>query len=198
MNIILFGPPASGKGTQAKQLIQRGFVQFSTGEMLRKAVAEQTELGKVVEPILKLGQLVSDQIVIALIEEKLKEGHPRIIFDGFPRTVPQARELDRTLAQVEKRIDHVVNLVVDDDDVLVARMKERFIHEGRADDHPEAFTSRLAQYRRETLPVLQYYREQSIVAALTGSGGPDVLDLDGQATIEEVGYDIRNLINVVA
>lgn len=128
MNLILFGPPAAGKGTQAKRLVDgHGFVQLSTGDMLRAAIAAKSELGQKVEGILAAGELVSDDIVCALIDEKLEQnaGAPGFIFDGFPRTVAQAAALDETLRARGQRVDLVLRLVVDEDNLL-SRVSKRF------------------------------------------------------------------------
>ena len=113
MNLILFGPPAAGKGTQAKRLVEaRGMVQLSTGDMLREAIASGSDLGRECQAIMSRGDLVSDVIVIALIEARLKEAEDAggAIFDGFPRTVAQAESLDRSRARMGKQIDHVIRL----------------------------------------------------------------------------------------
>lgn len=172
MNIILFGPPAAGKGTQAKLLVERrGMVQLSTGDMLRAAIADGTELGKTVENIMKTGGLVSDGIVIALIEENLPraEAAGGAIFDGFPRTVAQAEALDAMLGARGAMIDHVVRLKVDDD-ALVARIEKRFAEQGRPDDNPESYKVRLGAYNTQTAPLLPYYAGQGKLHEVDGMG----------------------------
>jgi adenylate kinase len=141
MNLILFGPPAAGKGTQARRLVQeRGYIQLSTGDMLRAARASGSELGKRVAAIMDSGALVSDDIVNALIDEQLAAHSraPGFIFDGYPRTLAQARALDELLARRAGAIDLVIRLEVDDA-ALIARIAKRFHDEGRADDNPDAF-----------------------------------------------------------
>jgi adenylate kinase len=133
MNLILFGPPAAGKGTQAKRLVEeRGMVQLSTGDMLRAAIASGSELGQRVNGVLARGDLVSDDIVIALIEERLAEAESAggAIFDGFPRTVAQAEALDAMLARRGAKIDAVVRLKVDEAQ-LIDRIAKRFAEQGR-------------------------------------------------------------------
>src|SRR5690606_27013452 len=145
MNLILFGPPAAGKGTQAKRLVsERGMVQLSTGDMLRAAIASGSELGLKCEAIMDRGHLVSDEIVIALIEERLPETEAAggAIFDGFPRTVAQAEALDRMLAARGSQIDRVVRLKVDEP-ALMDRIGRRYAEQGRADDNPDTFRVRL-------------------------------------------------------
>lgn len=181
MNLILFGPPAAGKGTQAKRLVaERGMVQLSTGDMLRAARSSGSELGKRVSAIMDAGSLVSDEIVIALIEERLPEAEAAggAIFDGFPRTVAQAEALDAMLARRGQKIDRVVRLAVDDE-ALVRRIAKRFDDEGRADDNPEAFKVRLSAYNTQTAPLLPFYRGQG-----------KLVEVDGMATIEAVAKSI--------
>jgi adenylate kinase len=181
MNLILFGPPAAGKGTQAKRLVaERGMVQLSTGDMLRAARTSGTELGKRVAGVMDRGELVSDDIVIALIEERLPETEAAggAIFDGFPRTLAQAEALDRLLKSRGRRIDRVVRLKVDDD-ALLARIGKRFAVEGRPDDNPETFKTRLAAYNAQTKPLLPYYEAQERLS-----------EVDGMRSVEQVAADI--------
>jgi adenylate kinase len=181
VNIILFGPPAAGKGTQAKRLVaERGMVQLSTGDMLRAARTSGSELGKRVSGIMDRGELVSDEIVIALIEEALPaaEAAGGAIFDGFPRTVAQAEALDALLARRGRKIDTVLRLKVDDA-ALLARVERRFEIEGRADDNPESFKVRLGAYNSQTAPLLPHYLAQG-----------KLIELDGMASIEAVAGQI--------
>ena len=175
MNIILFGPPAAGKGTQAKRLVeQRGMVQLSTGDMLRAAIASGSELGQTVKDVLARGDLVTDEIVIALIKERLPEAEAAggAIFDGFPRTVAQAEALDAMLAERGSGIDTVIRLKVDDA-ALINRIAKRFAGQGRADDNPETFKERLAVYNRQTAPLLPYYEGKDKLVEIDGMGGID-------------------------
>jgi len=172
MNLILFGPPAAGKGTQAKRLVeQRGMVQLSTGDMLREAIASGSKLGLECQAIMSRGELVSDAIVIALIEARLKEAEDAggAIFDGFPRTVPQAEALDEMLANLGKKIDRVVRLKVDDD-ALMDRIAKRYADQGRPDDNPESFKVRLDAYNRNTAPLLPYYADKGLLTEVDGMG----------------------------
>jgi adenylate kinase len=181
MNLILFGPPAAGKGTQAKRLVsQRSMVQFSTGDMLRAAIASGSELGRRVDGIMKRGDLVSDEIVIALIEEALPdaEAHGGAIFDGFPRTVAQADALDDLMAKFGKKIDRVLRLRVDDE-ALIARVAKRFADEGRPDDNPESFKVRLAAYNAQTALLLPHYTAQG-----------KLVEVDGMGSVEQVAREI--------
>lgn len=183
MNLVLFGPPAAGKGTQAKRLVaERGMMQLSTGDMLRDARASGTELGQKVAGIMDRGELVSDAIVIALIEERLDAAFAAggAIFDGFPRTIDQAKALDELLATRNARVDVVLRLRVDDD-ALIARMANRAKETGgdRADDTVEVFKKRLDVYNDQTAPLLPYYEAQG-----------KLVELDGMGSIEDVAAAI--------
>lgn len=170
MNLILFGPPAAGKGTQAKRLVsEKGMVQLSTGDMLRAAISSGSELGKQVEGIMQRGELVSDEIVIALIEERLDETEKAggAIFDGFPRTLAQAEALDAMLAGRGARIDLVIRLKVDDQ-ALMERIAMRYAETGRPDDNPESFKVRLGAYNDQTAPLLPYYQGQNKLVEVNG------------------------------
>lgn len=172
MNLILFGPPAAGKGTQAKRLVEtRGMIQLSTGDMLRAAIASGSELGRECQAIMSRGDLVPDAVVIALIEAQLKaaEDAGGAIFDGFPRTVAQAEALDAMLAKRGAQIDSVIRLKVDDA-ALTDRIGKRFAEQGRADDNPETFKDRLAVYNRQTAPLLPYYTDQGKLTEVDGMG----------------------------
>ena len=189
MNLILFGPPGAGKGTQAKRLVeQRGMVQLSTGDMLRAAIASGSELGLKVKDVLARGDLVTDEIVIALIEERLPEAEAAggAIFDGFPRTVAQAEALDAMLAKRGQKIDSVVRLDVDEP-ALIARITKRFEEQGRSDDNPETFVNRLARYNADTAPLLPYYRAQG-----------KLVEVDGMGSVETVAGSIDAALSVVA
>ncbi|HEY1927687.1 MAG TPA: adenylate kinase [Caulobacteraceae bacterium] len=189
MNLILFGPPAAGKGTQAKRLVEgRRMVQLSTGDMLRAAIASGSELGQKVEGIIQRGELVPDEIVIKLIEDRLPSlaGTGGAIFDGFPRTVAQAQALDVMLNKhAGQKIDQVVRLVVDDE-ALKARVAGRFAESGRPDDNPESFAVRLSAYNRDTAPVIPYYEAQG-----------KLRNVDGMASIEIVACQIDELLEKV-
>lgn len=186
MNLILFGPPGAGKGTQAKKLVaERGWVQLSTGDMLRAAIAAESELGLKVKDIMARGDLVSDEIVIALIAERLPEAEAAggAIFDGFPRTVAQAEALDALLESRGNPIGKVLRLVVDQTE-LVERMEKRAAEEGRADDTVEAFKNRLETYNAQTAPLIPYYQAPGKLA-----------DVDGMGGIEEVSARINTALD---
>jgi adenylate kinase len=187
LNLVLFGPPGAGKGTQAKILQERrGWPQLSTGEMLRHAIGTGTELGRKTKDLMDRGELVPDEVVIAIIAERVDEPDSAAgaVFDGFPRTIPQARALDSMLGQRGKRIALVIELMVRDD-ALIQRVEQR-IREGnqRADDTPETLRHRLSVYYRNTAPLLDYYREQGKLAGV-----------DGMAPIHEVTVAIGGLVD---
>ena len=183
MNLILFGPPAAGKGTQAKRLVaNRGMVQLSTGDMLRAEIHSGSELGQRVSDIMERGELVSDAIVVELIEARLPEAeaHGGAVFDGFPRTVAQAQALDAMLDRRRRPIDLVIRLKVDDE-ALLKRVAGRFAESGRADDNPESFKVRLAAYNAQTAPLLPYYEAHNKLVEVDGMGSID----DVAAAIDE-------------
>ncbi len=189
MNLILFGPPAAGKGTQAKRLVsERGYVQLSTGDMLRAAVASGSPLGLKVKDLMDSGSLVPDSVVVDLIREALPatERAGGAIFDGFPRTLAQAQALDVMLAEGGKRIDRVVRLKVDDRS-LVERIVLRFAESGRPDDNPDTFKVRLEAYNAQTAPLLPYYARQG-----------KLIEVDGMADIATVGRAVDAALRPVA
>jgi adenylate kinase len=191
LNLVLFGPPGAGKGTQARHLQeQRGWPQLSTGEMLRAAARAGTELGRKTKALMDRGELVSDEVVIAIIAERLRQEActKGAVFDGFPRTIAQAEALDRMLAGCGKQIDRVVELKVNDN-ALISRVAQR-IREGgqqRADDTPETLRHRLGVYYKNTAPLLDYYGRQGKLAAV-----------DGMVPIAEVTKAIAKILDGVA
>jgi len=188
LNLVLFGPPGAGKGTQAKILQERyGWPQLSTGEMLRDACRRGTDLGLKSRALMDRGELVPDEIVIGIIAERIDQPDCSngAVFDGFPRTIPQAEALDAMLAQHGKQIDRVIELKVDDD-VLVGRMERRIAEGGpaRADDTPETLRYRLGVYYKNTCPLLDYYR-----------GGGKLMSVDGMAPIADVARAITQILD---
>jgi len=177
LDLIFMGPPGAGKGTQAARVAPlHGLAHIATGDMLRAAVASGSELGKRVENIMATGGLVSDEIVIALIEERLADAEAAggAIFDGFPRTLAQAQALDAMLDGRGKRIDLVIRLKVNDQ-ALLDRVAGRFAESGRPDDNPESFKVRLAAYNDQTAPLLPYYHSHNKLVEVDGMGAIDAV-----------------------
>ena len=184
MNIILFGPPGAGKGTQAQMLVSEfGMVQLSTGDMLRAAIAAETELGLKAKSIMDAGQLVSDDIMIGMIAERMDapECANGVILDGFPRTLPQAEALDAMFVEKGITLDRVIEIVVDEA-ALFDRIEKRAAETGgaRGDDNAEVLAKRLKVYHENTAPVLPYYREQG-----------SFVQIDGMQSIDEVGKQLK-------
>ena len=216
MNLILLGPPGAGKGTQAQRLQgSDGLVQLSTGDMLRAAVASGSEIGRLVETIIDAGELVPDDIMVSMIEQRIDEPDcaQGFLLDGFPRTLAQAEALDDMLRRKGRRLDAVIEMAVDDA-ILVERIAGRFscadcgagYHrrfrptavEGvcdrcggtefiqRADDNEETVRTRLAAYHARTEPLLPYYRARGILNSV-----------DGMAAIDDVTAEIRTVLGAL-
>jgi adenylate kinase len=176
MRLILLGPPGAGKGTQALRLVDKyGIVQLSTGDMLRAAVAAGTEVGLRAKCIMEAGQLVPDEVVVAIIADRIGQPDAKngFVLDGFPRTVPQAEALDRLLAERKMKLDAVIELKVDEG-ILVKRIENRvgeMIARGekvRSDDNPEVLKGRLTTYRSQTAPLADYYGPKGMLKAVDG------------------------------
>ncbi|MCZ6605043.1 MAG: adenylate kinase [Alphaproteobacteria bacterium] len=194
MNIVLLGPPGAGKGTQAELLQERyGLVQLSTGDMLRAAGASGTELGRQAKAVMDAGQLVSDEIMVGIISQRLDapDCQAGFILDGFPRTVAQAEALDAMLTQKGLKLDCVVEMAVDEA-ILADRIAGRAADAGsqarsdpRSDDTIEVVTKRLEVYRAQTAPILPFYKERGLLKTV-----------DGMATIDEVAKSIETVLEV--
>ena len=176
MRLILLGPPGAGKGTQAQRLVARhGLVQLSTGEMLRAAIDAGSPIGRRAKDIMARGELVPDEIVVAIVSDRIDQPDARngFILDGFPRTVPQARALDRLLGQKGLELDAVIELRVDENYLLeriekrIAEMKTRG-EALRPDDNPDVLRRRLRAYRDQTAPLTAYYQLQSVLRTVDG------------------------------
>ena len=175
LNIVLFGPPGSGKGTQSEKIIEKyGLTHISTGDLLRSEVAAQTDLGKQAKEIMDKGELVSDKIVIGMIRNKLEESQDGagFIFDGFPRTVEQARELRKALTDYDDRVSVMISLEVPREE-LVKRLLKRGKDTGRSDDNLETINNRIDVYNRQTVPVTYYYDKMHKHAGVEGTGSVD-------------------------
>lgn len=172
LNIVLFGPPGAGKGTQSERLIEKyGLVHLSTGDMFRMHISENTELGQKVKQILADGLLVDDSITIAMLEHEIVQ-HPNakgFIFDGFPRTVAQAEALDKYLESKDQSISKVLQLDVDEN-TIKERIAERQKTSGRADDDADKLLKRIDEYFNKTIHVLPYYVNQGKVSTVNGIG----------------------------
>jgi adenylate kinase len=213
MNLILLGPPGAGKGTQARRLEDtRGLVQLSTGDMLRALVAEGGPLGQQAKEIMSAGKLMPDELMIEMIAERISKPDVAngFILDGFPRTVGQAEALDRMLADKGLKLDHVIEMKVDDA-ALVDRITGRYTcakcgqgyhdrfqkpavdgvcdncgsteFKRRADDNAETVTTRLTQYHAQTAPILPYYRDRGVLKTVDGMADIDVVTKEIEAVL---------------
>ncbi len=175
MNLVFLGPPGSGKGTQAIRLAQKlGVVHVSTGDVLREAVKRGTDLGRKADEYMSRGELVPDDLMIELIEEKVESGDldKGFILDGFPRTMAQAESLKRMFDKHAIALDKAILLTVGADEIL-KRLENRAQIEGRADDTREVILNRLEVYQRQTAPIEAFYRKQSILVEVPGENTPD-------------------------
>lgn len=188
LNIALFGPPGAGKGTQAKKIIEKyNLVHLSTGDMIRKEIAEGTELGKMAAQIINNGQLLSDEFVVRLLASNMteKKGIKGFLFDGFPRTVAQAEILDKILHEAGTPLKGLIYIEVPFDE-LKRRMLERAKVEGRPDDTEEVIEKRFREYHDKTLPVGDYYRKQQLCYDVKGDGTMDDVFHSISAILEKI------------
>jgi adenylate kinase len=183
--LLLLGPPGAGKGTQAQRLVEKlGIPQISTGDMLRAAVAAKTPVGLQAQAVMERGDLVSDEIVIRVAEERLAKPDARrgFILDGFPRTPGQAQACDALLTRIGTPLERCIALTVPDEEII-RRLVKRAAIEGRSDDTEESVRNRLKVYQRQTEPLIEHYSRQGIVRRI-----------DGDATVDEVAHRIEEAL----
>ena len=188
MNIVIFGPPGAGKGTQSKFIVnQFNLYQLSTGDLLRNEIKNKTQLGSEISSIINSGELVSDKIVNNLIEKFVSNDNykNKIIFDGYPRTLNQAKNLDNLLKKHKQKIDIVLKLSVSIETVK-KRILERQTQEKRADDNEETAIKRYKTYEKSSEPVIDYYKQSNLLKVVNGEAG-----------ISEINSEIRGLIDTI-
>lgn len=176
MNVVIFGAPGSGKGTQSEKLIEKyGLHHISTGEVLRDHIARQTPVGQIAQTYISKGQLIPDSLMIKILED-IVDNEPKakggVILDGFPRTIPQAEALKKFMEQRGDEIHHVIGLEVPEEE-LVDRMIKRGQQTGRADDNPETIKNRLKVYHESTTPLRDYYIKEGKYRQINGTGSVD-------------------------
>ena len=185
-NIVIFGAPGSGKGTQSKMIVERyGFDYISTGDMLRQAISQGSELGRTAKEYIDRGQLVPDDLIVRLIADFLdgKHGSKGVIFDGFPRTIPQAEALKQMLSERGHQVSAMIELDVPEEE-LMKRLVLRGQQSGRSDDNEETIKKRLGVYHSQTAPLIEWYRQEGIHHHIDGLGELDRIFGDISAVIE--------------
>lgn len=188
LNIVLFGPPGSGKGTQSGKIIKKyGLVHLSTGDILRAEIANKTRLGMEAKKLMDEGELVPDEVVIGMIDKKIEENPdaPGFIFDGFPRTKEQAYALKKLLAGRDMKIHLMISLEVDRQE-LIQRLLKRGKDQGRSDDNLETIENRISVYEKQTAPVMDFYAREGVFRAVDGMGSIDEIFERIVKVIEEV------------
>ena len=186
MNLVIFGPPGAGKGTQSKFVVEKyNLFQLSTGELLRDEIKKKSELGKKISSIINSGKLVSDSLVSNLIENFVsnKEFKNKLIFDGYPRNLSQAKNLDILLKKYGQKINLVLKLSVSLE-TIKKRMSERLVEEKRSDDSEEIVIKRYKTYEKSTEPVIGYYKQSNLLRVV-----------NGEASISEINNEISDLID---
>lgn len=187
MRIVLLGAPGSGKGTQAALLVEElGLTHISTGDLLRSAARSGTELGKQAKAVMDRGELVSDDIMLGLLEERLSQPDVSagFILDGYPRNLAQAKALDGLLARIEQPVDEALQIDIDVE-MVVARIAKRALEEGRSDDTEEVVRNRMKVYSDQTAPVVDYYADMGVLSRVLGEG-----------TIEEVFQRLKGVLQM--
>lgn len=171
LKIVLLGAPGSGKGTQSEKLVaEYGVPQISTGDLLRSAVANETDLGKEAKKAMDAGELVSDDLVVGMIRERLNEADTEngFILDGFPRSLSQAKALDELLAELDRPLQRVIHVKVDNEEIV-----ERLLARGRADDNEQTIRKRLDVFEEQTQPLVAFYEDKGLLSAVSGMGNID-------------------------
>jgi adenylate kinase len=189
LDIVILGPPGAGKGTQAKLISKdAGIPHIATGDILRAAIADGTELGRKIREVYDRGELVSDELMIELIRERLSGGDTAggFVLDGFPRTLPQAEALDRMLEEIERELSVALHFQIPDD-LAIERLHVRAIQEGRSDDTPEVIQHRLEIFHRDTEPVTEYYRARGILVGI-----------HADRMIEEVFAEVQQVLHAAS
>ncbi len=188
MNLVIFGPPGAGKGTQSKFVVKKyNLFQLSTGELLRTEINKKSKLGNEISSIINSGKLVSDDIVSNLIEKFVSEEKfkNKLIFDGYPRNISQAKNLDILLKKYNQKIDLVLKLSVSLE-IIKRRISERLAQESRADDNEETVITRYRTYEKSTEPVIEYYKRSNLLKVVNGEAG-----------ISEINTEISRIIDTI-
>ena len=188
LDVLLLGPQGAGKGTQGKLIsAEYGLPHIATGDMLRAAIAESSELGRKVEPLVKAGELVPDGLMIDLIRDRLARDDTRggFVFDGFPRTAVQAEALDATLEEIDRALTVVFEFQLPEE-VAIERLRRRATEEGREDDTEEAIRTRLQLYHDETEPLIEYYRARGILVGIPADRSVEEVFAEIQKALEQV------------
>ncbi len=189
LNVVIFGAPGSGKGTQSERIIKEyGLYHISTGEVLRDHIARGTELGKIADGYISRGQLIPDDLMVRVLASVLDDNPEKtskgVIFDGFPRTIPQAESLKKMLAERGSEVHAVIGLEVPEEE-LIRRMLQRGKETGRADDNIDTITKRLKVYHEQTAPLREYYKQEGNYLPVEGSGDVDRIFFDIKTRINE-------------
>lgn len=189
LNVVIFGAPGSGKGTQSERIIKEyGLHHISTGEVLRDHIARGTELGKIADGYISRGQLIPDDLMVSVLASVLDDNPEKtskgVIFDGFPRTIPQAESLKKMLAERGSEVHAVIGLEVPEEE-LIRRMLQRGKETGRADDNIDTITKRLKVYHEQTAPLREYYKQEGNYLPVEGSGDVDRIFFDIKTRINE-------------
>ena len=189
MNLIFLGPPGVGKGTQAKLLCEKySILHLSTGDLLRSEIIEKTEIGNLAKSFIDKGELVTDDILLQIMNNRLKKDDAQngYLLDGFPRTIPQAHGLELIMKQIRHKIDSVISLIADEDE-LINRLVNRGLESGRSDDSIEIIRNRQQIYWNQTSPLLNYYEDMNLL-----------INVDGIGKISDINNEIVRIVNQYA